>query len=1668
MNNPPQWCISLNTWIRFHAGENGMLQIQMARKDEHNSFLTTSWEPLAPSSDYLYCQKDGEEEVCVYYYPDDNCLYRFDGISKLTKAAQVSIAQISHNDLLWHAAKKHSFNASLIVMPENVPDSRPLTPEAQQEQWQHLKETHHQFQHEVDTEFNEEQRNELVASFSDVLHEFHLKDYDSCTAYLDALHHIIHNKDNPLHQLLVQQAARTVDFPSIDSTQAGAFLKKKQFFFNLLVKEYNAIDQQFKVPELNSPAAEKPVPVDVKKERPSLESLQGRLGDLQATTHTSSFKQKELHHYTAWVVTALSKIFKSPSENDKTLALKEFLKNNWAQVKGTSLSPTAIPDAPVTALLCDIAQGVALEQESTLQCLMPGLSLETLSDDYPSLEGQQDLVTVLKTHILSDDGLSLLPISLLSELDLLANLETHGKQYNPYFDFTQQKPESALVSASEYERLFKHSEYTKALFALRKNHESLLHDSSNLLGQLTRLCRALELNSIQGRGKDDNASAGAYPAIIAFNDYYQQLTEDTKKQIPPTVKNAIELLLNLSSDPTKNINATENYQTCIATRRGDLIQEMKGHEALLEGITVSAEKKNSLLSETKKNYEQAQHVLGDVLQAPSSYQGSDALRINSALLKTIGLVFRIHSLHDLSLVQQFESEEMAVFLKEDNVQNDILTQVKTLENLVFFLLDLSLDKLSLFMKTMMPKLSLKLITSKSDLAYLTSALGQEKQQVIESLAHYNWEIAELFKDSGHLSSFQYFLNFPESNPLFLEHVPVKKQAALLQKTTKLSSNVLMLAAKYHPEAVAPILKYTPPEALKTILSQTSKDGYNALMLAARYHPEAVAPILAAVPPEILQATLSQTNKDGYNALILAAQFHPEAVAPILAAILPENLQAILSQTTKDGYNALMLAARCQPEAVAPILTAIPPVALQALLSQTIPNGYNALMLAAQYHPGAVAPILTATPPEALQTILNQKTTDGSNVLMIAAQCHPDAVTHILAGISPDALQVLLSQTTEDGSNALMLATQYHPEAVASILAAVPPAALQVLLSQITTDGYNALILAARYHSEAVAPILAAIPPEALQAILSQTDNSGCNALMLAAQYHPEAVAPILAAIPPEALQAILSQTDNSGCNALMLAARSNPEAVAPNQLGAVTPILTAIPQKALQAILNQKTKDGFNVLMIAAQCHPEAVAPILAVIPPEALQVLLSQTDNSGRNALMLAAQYQPEAVASILAAIPPEALQAILSQTDNTDCNALMIAAQCHPEAVAPILATIPPEALQAILSQTTTTGDTTTTGYNALMFAALDHPEAVAPILAATPPEALQAILSQTTTIGYNALMLAALYHPEAVAPILAAIPPEALQAILSQTAFSANALMLAAQHHPEAVAPILAAIPPEALQAILSQTTEAGANALMLAAQYHPEAVAPILAAIPPEALQVLLSQTDNSGCNALMLAAKYHPEAVTPILARISQEARETILTGAIKRAEQINSTVRDITKCDAKEKTNLAAQLEIQISWELIQLAKKTTLFKQLPDAHKEGSRFAVASKLSNELNAQFQKYLDSPTNPQKEQVLLNGFNNALADKKNEILYQHRNPFLRVLQNIVNFVGRLFSIKSAPGQGVLKTDTAEKINTLEYLITQHSLAKLNPTVDYKAQLKNERDQSGPEEPVSLTI
>ncbi len=114
-------------------------------------------------------------------------------------------------------------------------------------------------------------------------------------------------------------------------------------------------------------------------------------------------------------------------------ALKQCLSFNWSLVNGTTLSPTAIPHAPITQLLCDIAAGVADEMNkespdiniSAIELLMPTIasSIRPNHHDqpYPNLP-DMPLIEVLKTHVLGREGKFLLPIKLLLELTISADI----------------------------------------------------------------------------------------------------------------------------------------------------------------------------------------------------------------------------------------------------------------------------------------------------------------------------------------------------------------------------------------------------------------------------------------------------------------------------------------------------------------------------------------------------------------------------------------------------------------------------------------------------------------------------------------------------------------------------------------------------------------------------------------------------------------------------------------------------------------------------------------------------------------------------------------------------------------------------------------------------------------------------------------------------------------------------------------------------------------------------------------------------------------------------------------------------------------------------------------------------------------------------------------------
>ena len=122
------------------------------------------------------------------------------------------------------------------------------------------------------------------------------------------------------------------------------------------------------------------------------------------------------------------------------------------------------------------------------------------------------LEVILKTFVLNEDSSSLIPVSVILE-----NLNLR-----PY-DFLCVVFDKEIRNSTN-QRIISHSGETLAIYSIMNRLSIVESDKNHFLGNLMELCRQLKFNdSHSGIGKEDNAGKGAYPAIIAFKEYYDTL-----------------------------------------------------------------------------------------------------------------------------------------------------------------------------------------------------------------------------------------------------------------------------------------------------------------------------------------------------------------------------------------------------------------------------------------------------------------------------------------------------------------------------------------------------------------------------------------------------------------------------------------------------------------------------------------------------------------------------------------------------------------------------------------------------------------------------------------------------------------------------------------------------------------------------------------------------------------------------------------------------------------------------------------------------------------------------------------------------------------------------------------------------------------------------------------
>lgn len=402
------------------------------------------------------------------------------------------------------------------------------------------------------------------------------------------------------------------------------------------------------------------------------------------------FKKNLIWKYKEKLITILEAAL---LQENPTVALEKSLNENWSMVKNTLLSYTVCPEDELTLLLCDIAEVVGRQlNKAAITILMPGISLENLHQNYPPLDNL-NLKAVLKSHILKDSGNYLIPLQLLAELNVPMN---STRLNNYYFDYAIENTEGdEFINESELRRLFAYSEDTLALFNAASDYELLLNNKG-LLGHLNELVRNLRMNSAAVNGSETNAGNQVYSAIIRFNAYYEILSENTKQMLPLELKTEIDLLLNLSSNSSINANATENLETCVATRQTALTIAIRNNEDALAGLEINGEKMREHLSRVKNHYENCKRILIENINADRLI-GSDTLYINLRLLQALEITPILKTQNDFDNFMSLAPEEIKEISKNFNIRRALAFLLSQRYGLPLYFMELPLEHLRVLM-----------------------------------------------------------------------------------------------------------------------------------------------------------------------------------------------------------------------------------------------------------------------------------------------------------------------------------------------------------------------------------------------------------------------------------------------------------------------------------------------------------------------------------------------------------------------------------------------------------------------------------------------------------------------------------------------------------------------------------------------------------------------------------------------------------------------------------------------------------------------------------------------------------------------------------------------------------------------------------------------------------
>jgi hypothetical protein len=452
------------------------------------------------------------------------------------------------------------------------------------------------------------------------------------------------------------------------------------------------------------------------------------ISELKQVYQHFSFDHSDLNQiitvkYYQWVLNELESVLtKSPITSSDIVI---FFQQHWEVVKFSLVAPTCIPQSEVIKLLCRIATNASTPDTPPVSLMFPHVMWQGVTDEIVNLDQQQDLNHILRNHILSDDGKTLIPIHYIAKAEITSHDYQEGrvKLYNPYYqteDYQYQQ-----ISSSEFYRLCHHSQQTSDFSQSIEKYAELLKNKTDLYTHLIALCRSLRINDAHvGVGRNEIAGEGLFFSLLLFHDFYSQLHSEDKQKIPYSLKNSIDLLMQVSSEPhiqalinfsdlhfvqlseqvtnpalykhatvynyteiyfsgseirqlekaissrylkslIKPINMVQHIESCAGLRREQIESNMQGHESLLMTIGLQTtevnKQKHHAFSQIKS---QQESLIMDIEK--NAYTGCDHWSITSSVIHFFNLksYFEIYRSEQLHIFRSMQPKEIDLILHE--------------------------------------------------------------------------------------------------------------------------------------------------------------------------------------------------------------------------------------------------------------------------------------------------------------------------------------------------------------------------------------------------------------------------------------------------------------------------------------------------------------------------------------------------------------------------------------------------------------------------------------------------------------------------------------------------------------------------------------------------------------------------------------------------------------------------------------------------------------------------------------------------------------------------------------------------------------------------------------------------------------------------------------------